>query len=303
MYSELYNLNKAQLLDPDISISIKNKIIIEYPFLKELAESSGQNLFFWIDGNVYPCPTIDQEYTLIDGEIEIPKCIDVINNIKHLQQEINSILRDPHSYDVHPDLTKYKSILAKLINSEDTQFFEIEYNYLNYEEKIRIESILSNINTQSDILESILPKLKNEVAKAFRENGFFEVYKNILSLEISTEKQIKGYKKEQKKDEIKSKLAMNEKEKRRIIKTKKKTLENLGYCSYCEKVFDDNIITHVDHIYPLSRGGLEVDTNLIIVCSDCNIKKSNMTLREFIKKYALNKEKIELRLERLKKIF
>jgi 5-methylcytosine-specific restriction endonuclease McrA len=72
-------------------------------------------------------------------------------------------------------------------------------------------------------------------------------------------------------------------------------------CPYCDKRIGET--PHADHIYPIARGGLSVDENMIYVCAECNRKKSDMTLREFIKKFDLNRGAIERKLERLGKTF
>lgn len=38
---------------------------------------------------------------------------------------------------------------------------------------------------------------------------------------------------------------------------------------------------HADHIQPVKLGGLSTAENLILVCSACNIRKSDKTLLEF----------------------
>lgn len=40
---------------------------------------------------------------------------------------------------------------------------------------------------------------------------------------------------------------------------------------------------HIDHVIPLSKGGLHEIKNLVVSCPTCNIKKSNKMPQEFIK--------------------
>lgn len=72
-------------------------------------------------------------------------------------------------------------------------------------------------------------------------------------------------------------------------------------CPYCGSLLDD--IPHADHIYPITKGGLSVKENMVYVCSKCNLKKSGMTLREFIRKAGLKRTFVENNLEKLGKIF
>ena len=44
-----------------------------------------------------------------------------------------------------------------------------------------------------------------------------------------------------------------------------------GRCAYCCDVLVEH---HIDHIVPLSRGGLHADTNLQLLCPSCNLSKS-----------------------------
>ena len=75
----------------------------------------------------------------------------------------------------------------------------------------------------------------------------------------------------------------------------------MDMCPYCGNPFDDN--PHADHIYPMSRGGLSMLSNMVIICSQCNIKKSDLTLNEFIERHAFDRDFIEANLKKLNKRF
>ena len=72
-------------------------------------------------------------------------------------------------------------------------------------------------------------------------------------------------------------------------------------CPYCGSLLDD--IPHADHIYPITKGGLSVKENMVYVCSKCNLRKSGMTLREFIEKTGLKRTLVEANLKKLGKTF
>lgn len=72
-------------------------------------------------------------------------------------------------------------------------------------------------------------------------------------------------------------------------------------CPYCCKSIGDE--PHCDHIYPVSKGGLSTNQNMVFVCSDCNLKKKDMTLRDFILFQKLDRNAVETRLEKLGKKF
>jgi 5-methylcytosine-specific restriction endonuclease McrA len=85
---------------------------------------------------------------------------------------------------------------------------------------------------------------------------------------------------------------------------RKKLLEQeqfLAGCPYCGNAMGDT--PHADHIYPISRGGLSTIQNMVLVCSECNLRKSDITLREFINRRSLNRNTVEQNLETLKKTF
>lgn len=48
------------------------------------------------------------------------------------------------------------------------------------------------------------------------------------------------------------------------------------YCAYCWKqVYGKIELLEIDHIIPVSKGGNDLVSNLSVVCSDCNKRKSN----------------------------
>jgi len=100
---------------------------------------------------------------------------------------------------------------------------------------------------------------------------------------------------------LKNKAAENTLKKRKLGSAVKKFLLNNEFCPYCERVIKDG--GHADHIYPLSKGGESTERNMVLVCVDCNSKKSDLTLRSFIAKYNLNRDDIEARLDFLGKDF
>src|SRR6266849_8481712 len=51
-------------------------------------------------------------------------------------------------------------------------------------------------------------------------------------------------------------------------------------CYYCEKLFPVSKIT-VEHIIPLTRGGMHISSNLAWSCKPCNSRKHNKTIAEW----------------------
>lgn len=54
-----------------------------------------------------------------------------------------------------------------------------------------------------------------------------------------------------------------------------------GHCGYCGIAVFDNY--HVDHIQPVSKGGSNWPSNLLICCPECNLSKHNKTVEEWTK--------------------
>lgn len=46
-------------------------------------------------------------------------------------------------------------------------------------------------------------------------------------------------------------------------------------CQICGKYMPDGVGLHIDHIVPISKGGKSVPSNLQVLCSKCNMSKSN----------------------------
>ena len=90
--------------------------------------------------------------------------------------------------------------------------------------------------------------------------------------------------------------------KTRVEGTKlKRQLQITENCPYCGDVLTSDC--QADHIYPVSKGGLSTVENMVFVCFDCNQKKTNLTLNQFIKKYSFDRKTIEERLSILRKDF
>lgn len=53
-----------------------------------------------------------------------------------------------------------------------------------------------------------------------------------------------------------------------------------GLCIYCRRELNGKY--DVDHIMPMSRGGLNTPENIVVCCHSCNASKGNRTLHEWI---------------------
>lgn len=88
---------------------------------------------------------------------------------------------------------------------------------------------------------------------------------------------------------------------RAIARSVKVQLDLSPDCPYCGSPLGRE--THADHIYPVSHGGLSTWANMVYICVDCNARKRDLTLREFIEKFGLDRGRIEAALARLEKKF
>lgn len=71
-------------------------------------------------------------------------------------------------------------------------------------------------------------------------------------------------------------------------------------CTYCG-VSAPNVVLHIDHIKPVSKGGTNALTNLITACASCNGGKSNIELSDTtaISKQTLQAQELQERREQL----
>lgn len=70
-------------------------------------------------------------------------------------------------------------------------------------------------------------------------------------------------------------------------------------CPYCQSVLGKQ--PHLDHIYPVSKGGLNLVENLVYCCEVCNRSKSDKSLRQFCKAQGLDYLEVTDRLAELGK--
>ena len=61
---------------------------------------------------------------------------------------------------------------------------------------------------------------------------------------------------------------------------KRKLREQIGRCYYCHQAIDLLAATE-DHKTPKSRGGQDIDENVVAACWGCNTQKGAMTLDEY----------------------
>jgi 5-methylcytosine-specific restriction endonuclease McrA len=90
--------------------------------------------------------------------------------------------------------------------------------------------------------------------------------------------------------------AKNRRNQAELKQDSKPELARYKRCAYCESPlkFQDS---HIDHITPVSKGGLGTLSNTVLVCSKCNLSKKAKTLRRFCADAGLDYDKVIARLE------
>lgn len=105
----------------------------------------------------------------------------------------------------------------------------------------------------------------------------------------------------ERKKEMRVRIAGYEGKTREVAASIKRELNITEKCPYCNNPVGEE--PHADHIYPVSKGGNSNKDNMVYICKKCNLRKSDLTLREFILKASLNRDEVEARLESLGKSF
>ena len=80
---------------------------------------------------------------------------------------------------------------------------------------------------------------------------------------------------------------------------RKEAEERQNVCPYCSQHL--GLQPHLDHIHPVSKGGMSSIENLVYVCTNCNLRKSNKSLFSFATEYGLNFPALANRLQKMGK--
>ena len=156
-----------------------------------------------------------------------------------------------------------------------------------------------------------ISRLKPEVHSSWEYTDYMDL-KDLKKIRADARKKLVAAKKKEKerqklikeREKVKRQTALlagYQGKARRAAKWIKNQLEQSDTCPYCEEPLGQN--PHADHIYPISMGGQSVPDNIVLVCEACNLRKKDLSLRQFIREYNLNQVEIEKRLEALGKYF
>jgi hypothetical protein len=183
--------------------------------------------------------------------------------LNRLKSEIEKIKAEGWS-DSTFSLKINRSQYNQLISENDKKLIQLENEYSRVHKK--------NINLLNEILD-VADKYESEIHK--------------LDFEIISIKKIANERKS--KENLKSKLAKAARSDGKIrseSSSYRKNIKKTELCPYCSQKIGTN--PHLDHIYPVSKGGLNLDDNLVYCCKSCNSKKSDKSLRQFCKENDFN---------------
>lgn len=253
------------------------------------------------------------ERTLIKDIEEMKNKINelVLKKNQYIECKKLRILYDEQVFKLIAPLEKNKeSLFNENSNYKKGIIYFLRGKVLKDDIKLEIDNIQNKIKTNLEIINETF-NLKNSPisvhgmrvfeidrliqyeieSKINKYNNSIIVYQNEIELKQNKNQQIEN---------IKGIAARSLNKTRQIANKIKINMEINNNCPYCEQPI---VEVHVDHIFPVAKGGLSTTKNMVRVCSKCNIKKKDLTLNQFIKKYNLNRNLIESNLEILNKIY
>lgn len=177
-----------------------------------------------------------------------------------------------------------KNRLAQL----DSRIADFRASNGHRDETHKFNYIYSKIENRQDLLGQIKHALVAGERKAEREKEIKEKrqsHQKYLASELSRARAIA--------ETETSKI-------RKQAQQKRDRIERASSCPYCGQSLAGREV-HLDHIYPVSKGGRSLEANMVYVCAECNSKKKDLTLGVFIEQHNLNYSLICERLSSLGK--
>lgn len=189
--------------------------------------------------------------------------------------------------DYYNDITplNYLVYYIRLNKEEISKQLEInKYNlnrYKSYKEKVLSIKSFKSINNDNSKLTRLEYQIFNEMIKYYIpltikiEVSYYQKYSKAIVFdynmvtEIIERLKVKRYD-----EEIWSSLTKVERSK--VTKElKDKIFKRDGYkCQICHRSINE-VKLEIDHIKPISKGGLSVESNLQTLCHECNVSKGN----------------------------
>ena len=171
---------------------------------------------------------------------------------------------------------------------------ETRYNFERYvEEKDEFESHLSIIpiiDKSNRLLDEVLNlSKKHQPRLSFLRSKIWDAEEKLAAIKRFEEKHGNAF----------AKAAAVDAKTRSRASSMKRIVDKNKNCPYCG--VDIGKSAHLDHIYPVSMGGLSVPENLVWCCASCNSRKSDKGLMVFASESGLEISCIINNLKKLKK--
>lgn len=227
---------------------------------------------------------VEEKISKLESELLPIDFTRIINEYENLNKQMYTL--DHKINELRLVRRRKEGILSAIFGEMETTPEALEKIKNIEKEKIKIQQDQEMLRYNDAIKQrAILPDIKRKKEYLKKLEPYIEALQ----------------KKKNKITDLKVKAAQNAKERRIMAAALKRGLKENKYCPYCESDLSNG--GHIDHIYPVSKGGQSVIENMVFVCTQCNLKKGNLTLLMFIKKYELKRDKIEQALSNLKKEF
>lgn len=188
----------------------------------------------------------------------------VRKNQEHIVKESNKVLENKiHLIQYEADITKAPQFKSRQFCNENN----LEYNRYNDIETQECDLITySNVKTYENIefiIQYTSPAGRNHYEKSI-DIDILDLM-DILNIikDKDSYKQSEEYKKKHERQLLTPGLRYD-------------IMKRDGFrCVICGRTAEDGVKLHVDHIKPISKGGLTVPENLRTLCQDCNLGKSD----------------------------
>ena len=151
------------------------------------------------------------------------------------------------------------------------KLWEFRKDNFDIEMSHQIRNANTDIAIKQTKLKFVNERLSELMAKIEKEQSKQKAKKEREQIKLKAKKE-----KEQIQRAI---VARANRKSRRAAKTIKTKLHEPEFCPYCDKEISG--LPHADHIFPIAMGGLSIEHNMVHVCADCNLAKSDKTLLEF----------------------
>lgn len=96
-----------------------------------------------------------------------------------------------------------------------------------------------------------------------------------------------------------AKAAAHDRRSRSLVRTIASMIHATPWCPYCGAATMEDAV--IDHIYPVSLGGLSIPENLVVCCAQCNGRKSDRPLLVFLEASGFSVDDVVRRLRALGK--